>query len=170
MLHPLPLPQPERLFTLASPNIEQPGTESVGERESFSYPLYLRFRSSAGSLARMALFSLSFATGSPDLRCDRALRTRHNAVGVGRGLSDLRRSTSAGHLFSAEEDRTPGSYPFAALSYEFWRRRFSADPAILGRTIHLGDELGGKSYFTSWWASLETDSSESEPGKFVELI
>jgi len=42
---------------------------------------------------------------------------------------------------------TQGGHPFAVLSYEFWRRRFGADPAILGRTIRLGGELGDKSYF-----------------------
>jgi len=42
-----------------------------------------------------------------------------------------------GRLFTEADDQTPGAHPFAVLSYNFWQRRFGADPGIVGKTIHL---------------------------------
>ncbi len=41
-----------------------------------------------------------------------------------------------GRLFTAEEDR-PGGPNTAILSDGFWRRRYGADPSIVGRSITL---------------------------------
>jgi len=39
-----------------------------------------------------------------------------------------------GRTFSRQDD-TAGAPPTAVLSYAYWRRKFSADPALIGRTI-----------------------------------
>jgi putative ABC transport system permease protein len=167
ILRPLPLLQPERLFTLVSPDIEQPGTGAVLERESFSYPLYLRFRSAAGSSARLGLFSFSGRREARILGATAPLEHVITQFVSGEAFQILGVRPALGRLFSAEEDRTPGGHPFAVLSYEFWRRRFGADPGILGRTIHLGGELGGKSYFV---VGVARDGFFGiEPGKFVDI-
>jgi hypothetical protein len=57
MLRPLPVPEPDRLFTLATPEIRQSQSEPSSERESFRYPVYREFRAVAGASARLALFS-----------------------------------------------------------------------------------------------------------------
>ena len=44
-----------------------------------------------------------------------------------------------GRAFTAEEDR-PNGGRVAVISQALWLRRFHADPAIVGRTISLGDE------------------------------
>jgi putative ABC transport system permease protein len=41
-----------------------------------------------------------------------------------------------GGYFSPEED-VPGNEHFIVLSYDLWRRRYGADPAIVGKTIRL---------------------------------
>ena len=44
LLRPLPVPEPDRLFTLATPGIQEPGrAEPPGERTAFNYPLYQQF-------------------------------------------------------------------------------------------------------------------------------
>jgi len=60
ILRPLPVPQPERLFSLSSPDIVQPGADasSARSRETFSYPIYQQFRTAAGDSARLGLFSM----------------------------------------------------------------------------------------------------------------
>jgi len=40
-----------------------------------------------------------------------------------------------GRLFTADDNRTPHAHPLVVLSNDFWRRRFAADPAVLGRTV-----------------------------------
>src|SRR5262249_28092524 len=44
-----------------------------------------------------------------------------------------------GRTFSPEEDQTPGAHPVAVLSYGLWRRRFGADPGLIGKTVMLHD-------------------------------
>jgi hypothetical protein len=42
-----------------------------------------------------------------------------------------------GRMFSADEDKTPGTNPVVVLSYGTWQREFGGDTAIVGRTISL---------------------------------
>jgi putative ABC transport system permease protein len=42
-----------------------------------------------------------------------------------------------GRAFVPEENRDPGTHPVAVIANGLWRRRFAADPRILGRTISL---------------------------------
>jgi len=42
-----------------------------------------------------------------------------------------------GRLFLPEECSTPGSAPVAVITEALWRNRYSADPNIIGRSIHL---------------------------------
>ncbi len=53
-------------------------------------------------------------------------------------LRALRTRPALGRIFRDEEDR-PGAPKLALLSDGFWRRRFAADPGIVGKTIRLND-------------------------------
>lgn len=44
-----------------------------------------------------------------------------------------------GRLFSEGDDRVPDGHPYIVLNYAFWKSRFSADPAILGKTLILNN-------------------------------
>ena len=44
-----------------------------------------------------------------------------------------------GRLFTAQDDLHEGQHPYAVLSEAFWRARFAADPAILGRIIRINN-------------------------------
>lgn len=50
----------------------------------------------------------------------------------------LRLAPLHGRYFGADEDRAGGAH-VAVLSEAFWRRRFGADPAVVGRTITISD-------------------------------
>src|SRR5262249_53773563 len=43
-----------------------------------------------------------------------------------------------GRTFTEDEERPNGGH-VAILSYQLWRRRFAGDPAVVGKTISLGD-------------------------------
>jgi predicted permease len=44
-----------------------------------------------------------------------------------------------GRVFGPDDDRTPGAHPIAVLSHGLWKRRFGADPSIVGRELRLNN-------------------------------
>jgi len=51
----------------------------------------------------------------------------------------LRVNPATGRVFTADEDGAPGASAVAILSDRLWRRRFNADPSIVGGTIRVND-------------------------------
>ncbi len=49
----------------------------------------------------------------------------------------LRVRPALGRTFLPEEDRIPGAYPVAIVSYGLWQRRFGSDPGLVGREIRI---------------------------------
>ena len=43
-----------------------------------------------------------------------------------------------GRTIVPDDDRAPGESPVCVISYNYWRRRFAGDPAVVGKTIHIG--------------------------------
>src|SRR5258706_2886440 len=142
MLRPLPVPEPDRLFTLATPEIRESQSEPSGERESFSYPLYQQFRGVAGASARLALFSYAgpIEVQIPDTSAPIEKAVRQFVSGE--AFEILKVPPALGRLFSTEEDRIPGGHPVVVISHDYWQRRFHADPHVLGQRM----QIWGKSY------------------------
>ena len=42
-----------------------------------------------------------------------------------------------GRTFAPEEDRTANTHPVVVLSDAYWKRRFNADPNIVGKNVIL---------------------------------
>lgn len=163
MLRPLPVPEPERLFTLATPDIEQPGSETSGERESFSYPLYVQFRRDAGESARLALFSSSNRVEAQGPGSSAPVEKVIRQYVSGDAFDILRVTPALGRLFSSREDHTPGGHPLAVLSHDYWQRRFNADRAVLGQEIRVV----GKTFYIIGVA--REGFFGVEPGKFIDV-
>src|SRR5262245_18706439 len=49
-------------------------------------------------------------------------------------------SAALGRTFTAEENSAPGREPVVVLSHHLWRRRFGADPNIVGQTLLLNNK------------------------------
>ena len=49
-------------------------------------------------------------------------------------------SPAAGRLFGRDDSEERGASPIVVLSHGFWKRRFNADPSIVGRTVQLNGE------------------------------
>ena len=162
MLRPLPVPQPDRLFTLAAPSGDQPGVPASGG-DTFSYPLYEELRAAAGDSARLALFD------SPN-------RVEAQAGGAGGPYEKVTQQVvspdafdvlgvppALGGLFSQAEDRFPSPRAVVVLSYEYWDRRFGADRDILGKSLILS----GRTY--SILGVAREGFWGTEPGKRVDV-
>ena len=78
-----------------------------------------------------SLVSLSGGNGDPEqIDCrDRLARL----------LRILRVSPALGRTFTAAEDGAPGDAPVAILSDALWRRRYGADPSLIGGPVRIND-------------------------------
>ena len=137
---PLRVPEPDRLFTLATPGIQEPGRgEPPSERETFNYPLYKQFRAAAGDAARLALFSnvgnQMVELQIPDASVPIEKATRQFVSGD--AFDILKVPPAVGRVFSSEDDRIPWGHPVAVISYDYWTRRFHSDPEIVGKRIYI---------------------------------
>ena len=124
LLEPLPYTEPERLVDVSS--------VMQGRHTSVSPPDFLDWRSQSRSFSRLAAYFLSttnlIGVGEPErLTQARVSSNFFEVLGV---------STQLGRTFRSGEDE--GSAPrVAILSDGLWRRRFGADPRIVGKTISL---------------------------------
>jgi predicted permease len=163
MLRPLPVAEPDSLFTLATPEPRRARSDLPPESESFSYPLYQRFQAAAGASARLALFSYAapIEVQIPDTSepIEKAVRQFVS----GEAFEILKVPPALGRVFSSEEDRIPGGHPVVVISHDYWRRRFHADPRILGQRM----QIWGKSY--SIIGVARQGFFGVEPGKFVDV-
>lgn len=163
VLRPLPVSNPDRLVMLSYPGISQPGSPAGPEHEFFSYQEYLRFIAASGFAARLALF------GYPD----RAEVLEPNSSGrlvkatrqfvSGNAFDILSVRPAVGRLFSLDDDRLPEGRAVAVLSYQYWKRRFHENPAIVGQIL----KIDGKPYQIIGVA--RQGFSGVQPGEFVDV-
>jgi putative ABC transport system permease protein len=128
LLRPLPYAQAERLYTL----LEQRSDEN----RLPSHPTFLDWRAQSDvfdglSYIRGLTVSLKGPDGWEQLLAGYVSEDFFGTVGEPPLL---------GRAFLPAEQR-PGGDQVAVISYDLWRRRFSQDPATLGRTVILGDAV-----------------------------
>jgi hypothetical protein len=128
ILRPLPVPQPDRLFTLTWPGIAEQGGPPDEERQTFSYPEFLQFAMVTKPAARLALFSYPGLVEAQGPNPSAPVQKITKAYTSGEGFDVLGVRPVVGRLFSKEEDRVPPGRAVAVLSYQYWRARFLADP------------------------------------------
>src|SRR6185436_9167805 len=128
LLRPLPVHDPGRLVILDGPGPFQGRTVN---NMTFSYPMYVDFRDRneifSGVLAR-------FSTAMTVVWHGQSERANGDLVS-GNYFDVLGVRPALGRVFNAADDRIPGAHPVAVLSHGYWRRRFGADPSVLGQSI-----------------------------------
>ena len=132
LLNPLPYRDPGRLFSIYERENEQ--------RSSYPYlPVdggsFTEWQRSAQGVAQMAIvrpwqqYNVSAEGGKLPEQIDAAWCSWNF-------FSTLGVAAAHGRTFSAEDDR-PGAEAAVVLSAGFWKRRYSADPGIVGKKIWL---------------------------------
>jgi len=136
LLRPLPYDEPDRLVMLW----ESDPRRNI-ERQLVAPPNLVEWREQSRSFDNIAYwsgsgeFNLVMADGIEKAKC----------AYVTSGLfSTLRVRPHLGRAFLPEEDRPEGNLA-ALLSYEYWRRRFAADPNVIGRKLTV-DTFGRRDY------------------------
>lgn len=127
LFRPLPVEEPSRLMSLAGLNLR---SGKAGQSLSFPDIEDLRqARSFQGIAAYFQFVPAMITTGGEPRRSWGSLVTANY-------FDVVRPAFAAGRGFAPRDDQ-PGSPPAVVLSYPLWQSRFSADPALLGRTIEL---------------------------------
>jgi macrolide transport system ATP-binding/permease protein len=130
LLKPLPVAQPDRLVALYTRDARNPGSLPL------SYPNFLDLRSGCRSFSALVAHrpvNLSLS-GLPDGAEPEKLL---GELVSGSYFETLGVRPALGRGFLPEEDEVPGARPVAVLTHSFWRRRFGADPAAVGKDVVL---------------------------------
>ena len=130
LLRPVPLPDPDRLVVVY-------GTNANRARNPISYPNYVDWRVQTRSFDELAAFRGVSLTLTGEGLPERLVGTMaSDNLFSAMGLQPL-----LGRTFRPKEDQR-GSPGVVILGEGFWKRRFAADPGIVGR--HLA--LNGRDY------------------------
>jgi len=136
LLRPLPYDEPDRLVMLW----ESDPRRNI-ERQLVAPPNLVEWREQGGSFENIAYwsgngeFNLVTADGTEKAKC---------AYATSSLFSTLRVKPHLGRSFLPEEDQLDGNR-VALLSYEYWQRRFAADPNVIGRRLTV-DTFGRRDY------------------------
>jgi len=152
ILRPLPVAAPNELFRLSWPGVSDSGDPMAQERVSFSYPMYLKFADASKEAARLTLFSYPQRVEAQGATTEKITRqfVSEDAFEV------LGVSPAAGRLLM------PHGSPVVVLSYDYWRKRFQADPGVVGRNLRIE----GKAYEIVGVA--RAGFFGVEPGRFID--
>src|SRR5215472_5935883 len=130
MLRPLPFQEPSRLVQVAEKN-DKLNLPSFGA----SALNFMSWREQTQTFEELAAIGFSnytlSGTGEPEQFSGNRISPALMSV---LGLAPI-----AGRAFSDDEEK-PGSMRVAMIGESLWRRRFGADPTLVGRTISLNGE------------------------------
>jgi len=97
-----------------------------------AYPSFAFYRDHARTLsASMAVL------GIPPMQIDDDLQPFSASFVTPNFFTELGTPAAYGRLFTPSLDSSPSAPPSVVLSYGLWQHRFSGDPSIIGRTIHI---------------------------------
>ena len=124
----LSVQRPDELVRVFS---TQPHTRDLAET---SYPGYLDYRDNVPSFSGLAAFGTDIAL---HITSDARLPERVSGTVVsGNFFTVLGARPAAGRLITPADDAR-GAAAVAVLADEFWRRRFDADPGVIGTTVRI---------------------------------
>jgi predicted permease len=133
LLRMLPVDRPDELVCLRVEGGRFGNNNGDGVR-TFSHPFYLAFRDRSGAV-------LSGLTGQRLERASLVGADRRELVDVGMVAGNFFEvigvRPALGRVLGPADDRVKNGAPVAVLQHDFWRARYNADPAIVGRTIQL---------------------------------
>jgi len=138
LLRPLPVSDPERLYFIAYEYQDSAGKTDTGD--AFEYPQFRLLREAVKDEAELMAISYS---GRIDLTYggDQDMEKAYRQYVSGWTMGALGLRPALGRLLTQTDDVKPGAHPVAVLSHDYWQRRFGGDPAALGRTFRIGNDL-----------------------------
>jgi putative ABC transport system permease protein len=125
LLRPLPYPEPERLVMI--------GAQARGNPIGVSFLDYQDWRAQSAVFDDLAFFNLRW---NANVEMGNETETLSLTFGTPNLFSLLRVRPLIGRNVAPEDSR-PGAKDTALISHNLWRRRFGADPGIIGRELRV---------------------------------
>jgi predicted permease len=151
LLRPTNVPHPQNLFEI--------GEGRYGDFDQ-SWPDYLDFRDRNRSFTGMAVWK-PIRVG---ISIHKSVSETLGNAASGNYFDLLGLQPVLGRFFHASDERGRGSAPYIVLAYDYWQRRFAADPHVVGSTVLLNQypftvigvapqDFHGASYFfwSDYW-------------------
>ncbi len=128
LLKTLPVNNPERLVLLARALGGKNGAQ-------FPYRTYRQIRDQNEVLSGLLAYHPLRLSVSVDGQPEPAVAGQ---LVSGNYYAVLGVHAALGRTIVPDDDRAPGESPVCVISHNYWRRRFAGDPAVVGKTIHIG--------------------------------
>ena len=130
VLRRLPVQHAEALVQVSAPDTESYGG-GMGDGTELSYAMYRDLRDHntvfAGMFCRLpTALHVGYGGRTEQVAGELVSGTFFPLLGV---------QPAVGRLFTADDERAIGGHPVAVLGFDYWKSRFSGDPAVVGRTI-----------------------------------
>ncbi|MEP6574682.1 MAG: ABC transporter permease, partial [Gemmatimonadota bacterium] len=132
LLRPLPFREPEQLMQV-SLMVPPRGAEPPRADMVWSYPKFTALRDAQTVFSNLTLFSDDQFT----IRGDGEVERDWGEFSDAGYLPTLGLTPSLGRNFLPEEDLHPGGPKVVMLGDVFWKRRYNADPRVLGKVLDI---------------------------------
>jgi predicted permease len=166
LLQGLPVPNPQDLFYLHVPSSQPEGAGNTGNSTtSFSDPVFEDLRQDHHAFQELIAF-VPLAIGKTAVRFGGTPEEAEGDMVSGNFFSGLGVSLARGRGFTLDDEKAHTQT--VVLSYSYWTRRFSRNPAVLGQTLFIkGDAftitgVGPEGFFgvepgqsTDFWIPLQ---------------
>jgi predicted permease len=133
LLKSLPVADPDRVVYLNTSGAPK-RTGTVDSHETFSYPVYDALRQQHRGLEQVMAY-VPLSNGKVAVRYQAQPEEAEGDMVSGNFFSGLGVRLARGRGFT-EQDETSRA-PIAVISYNYWTRRFSRSPDVLGKTLYV---------------------------------
>jgi predicted permease len=137
-LRPLPVANANHLYFLSRVAIGPEGKPQ--DFDGWAHPDFQLLRDAAKGQAQLLAISYE---GRIDVtfKSDQEMEKAHVHYVSGDMFFAFGLQPALGRLLSPDDDSTPGAHPVAVISHDYWTRRFQNDPAVLGKTFRIGNDI-----------------------------
>ncbi len=138
LLRPMPVTRPDRLYAMFCRGMGPDGRFRT--TDSNEYPQFQLMRAAVRD--RAELIAVSWAERAElTYGSEQEMEKAYRQYVSGWIFDSFGLKPALGRLFTENDDLKPGAHPVAVLSYDYWRRRFGADPKVVGRTFRMAGRL-----------------------------
>jgi predicted permease len=123
----LPVDDAQHLVTISATDVRNPGNLGM------SYLNYIDLRQNNDLFTGILAYAIVPGTLNSGGSAERIF----GEIVSGNYFDVLGTRAAEGRTFIPDEDETPDAHPVVVLSDSLWRRRFGADPALIGQSISL---------------------------------